>query len=297
MPSGRIIHGLRNRKWSIYGAIAELVDNSFGELRGNADTVWIQWDGKKRILRVLDNGRGMIDVADLFILGEGTTSGPDDIGKYGMGGCQALLWLADDAIVQTLRADAGVACGRANWKSCDERNDFPTIDNQWRRATTTTCPTDLLKLGHGTSIFLYLKEGLRFHQDTMCKELSRRYSVALRTGRKIYWISGLTDENTTVIPLEPWNPGEMKDVVTGTITMEEELSAKVLAGRIDGLSVINSKLAVNYGYRQIKETTEGFGQIVQGAMGYIDLSPKWLHYLTTEKDDIREEYRHLEIEL
>lgn len=299
IPTGRILHGIRSRRWSIADAIAELIDNSFGELRGKADIVSIQWDAKKRILTILDNGRGMKDVADLFTLGEGTTSGAGDIGVFGMGGSEALLWLADGVIVETLRADlAGGRCarGRANWKTCIERKDFPTIDNQWRRASLTTCTTELLELDHGTLILLRLRDGLKVYPDRIREELSRRYGVGLRTGRRIDWIDGVHDE-ASVTPVQPWNPGEMKDIITATITIQEGLSAQVVAGRVDGLSVRNSKLAVNYLYRQIKETTEGFGRIVQGAVGYVDLSPEWLQCLTTTKDDIREDCRHLEAEL
>jgi hypothetical protein len=299
IPTGRILHGIRSRKWSIPDAIAELVDNSFGELRGKADTVSIQWDAKKRVLAVLDNGRGMKDVADLFTLGEGIASGAGDIGVFGMGGSEALLWLADHAVVETLRTDlvgGNVARGRANWKSCIDRQDFPTINNQWRRATPATCTTELLDRGHGTLILLLLRDGLKVYPEVIRDQLSRRYGVGLRTGRRIEWIDGVGEE-AVVTPVTPWNPGEMKDVITATITIEQGLSAKVVAGRVDRLSVRHSKLAVNYLYRQIKETTEGFGRIVQGAVGYIDLSPKWLQYLTTTKDDIREDCRHLEAEL
>jgi Histidine kinase-, DNA gyrase B-, and HSP90-like ATPase len=299
IPTGRILHGIRSRKWSIPDAISELIDNSFGELRGKADTVTIQWDAKKRILGILDNGRGMKDVADLFTLGEGTISGAGDNGVFGMGGSEALLWLADHAVVETLRAEligGRVARGRANWKNCVERQDFPTIDSQWRPATPATCTTELLDRGHGTLILLRLRDGLRVYPEVIRDQLSRRYGVGLRTGRRILWVDGVGEE-AVITPVQPWNPGEMKDVITATVTIEQGLSAHVVAGRVDGLSVRHSKLAVNYLYRQIKETTEGFGRIVQGAVGYVDLSPEWLQCLTTTKDDIREDCRQLEAEL
>jgi Histidine kinase-, DNA gyrase B-, and HSP90-like ATPase len=299
IPTGRILHGIRSRKWTIAEAIAELIDNSFGELRGKAETVTIQWDAKKRVLGILDNGRGMKDVSDLFTLGEGTVSGAGDIGVFGMGGSEALLWLADIAIVETLRADlAGgrVARGRANWKTCVDRQDFPTIDNQWRYATPATCTTELLEWGHGTLILLRLRDGLIVRPEFIRDQLSRWYGVGLRTGRRIDWIDGIGEE-AVVTPVQSWNPGEMKDVITATVKISQGLSAQVVAGRVDGLSVRNSKLAVNYLYRQVKETNEGFGRTVQGAVGYVDLSPEWLQCLTTTKDDIREDCRHLEAEL
>jgi hypothetical protein len=299
IPTGRILHGIRSRKWSIHDALAELIDNSFGELRGKADAVTIRWDPKKRVLLILDNGRGMNDVADLFTLGEGSASGAGDIGVFGMGGSEALLWLGDTAIVETLQeglVDGRVARGRADWTVCIARQDFPVIDNQWRRATPATCTAELLAQGHGTLILLRLKPGLVVKSEIIRDRLSRRYGVGLRAGRCIDWVDGF-DEDAIVTPVQPWNPGEMQDVITATITLENGLSAEVVAGRVEGLTVRNSKLAVNYLYRQVKETHEGFGRVVQGACGYVDLSPEWLDCLTTTKDDIREDCRELEAEL
>jgi hypothetical protein len=47
------------RQWTPHGAIAELVDNSFGPMRGNANKVIISFDRKARTIEVLDDGQGM----------------------------------------------------------------------------------------------------------------------------------------------------------------------------------------------------------------------------------------------
>jgi Histidine kinase-, DNA gyrase B-, and HSP90-like ATPase len=291
-PTGRVLLAVRNKQWSVVRALAELLDNSFGELRGHASAIWLQWNAKTRLLTVLDNGQGMNDIIDLFTLGKGATTGAGDIGFYGVGGSEALVWLADEVEVTTLR-DGRMAKSRANWAWCIENQIFPDINNRWRDATANNCPLDLLAHEHGTLIRCAIRQDLRINPETIQERLSRMFGVALRGGRYVTWMT--EDRGVPVeTQLHEWNPGLLEDVISGTVTLDNGLSAHVRAGRVDGLSLANSKLSVNYIYRQVKETTAGFGRPVQGAVGDIDLSPEWLPYLTTTKDDIREDCRHLE---
>jgi len=293
-PTARILLTIRNRSWTAHQALAELVDNAFGEKRGRASHVRIAWSPKCRMLTILDDGQGMTDVLDLFTLGQGTESGGQDIGLYGVGGSEALLWLADYAEVTTLR-EGRVSRGKADWAKCIERQQFPDINNRWRDATVATCPTDLLELGHGTGIALRLRPRLQIHSELIQEKLSRLFAVALRTNRHITWTT--LEPHVAMQHLHAWTPGELQDVCSGTVTLANGLAATFTAGRVDGLSIANSKLSVNYVYRQIKETTAGFGRPVQGACGHVDLSGEWLRYLTTTKDDIQEDGREYETTL
>lgn len=292
IPTARILLAIRNRKWAVVPALAELLDNSFGDMRGRASAIWLQWTPKTRLLTILDNGQGMKDIADLFTLGKGETSGAGDIGLYGVGGSEALLWLADDAEVVTLRAGR-VAHGRAKWARCIRRQEFPDINSRWREATLNICPLELLDHGQGTLIRLAIRPDLRINPEVIQERLSRMFGVALRGGRRVTWTTNMSD-GPIETQLHEWNPGPLLDVISATVTLSDGLSARIRAGRVEGLSLANSKLSVNYIYRQVKETTAGFGRPVQGAVGDIDLSPEWLPYLTTTKDDIREDCRHLE---
>jgi hypothetical protein len=293
-PTARSLLVFRNQKWTAHEALAELIDNSFGELRGKASIVWMAWSQRKRMLTVLDNGQGMNDVIDLFTVGQGTISGPGDIGLYGYGGSAALLWLADVADVYTLR-DGRVAHGSADWKQCIELQQFPDIDKTWRKASITNCPTELLEQHHGTLIRLHAKKDLRIFPDVIQERLSRIFSVGLRNQRHIQWDN--LDPPSIGSALHPWSPGTIENPITATITLDNGLSATVHAGPVPGLAIDKSKLSVNFLYRQIKETTQGFGRPVQGAFGYVDLSPQWLSYLTPTKDDINEDGREYEDQL
>jgi hypothetical protein len=287
------LRAYRNKSWHVVQALAELLDNAFGERRGNASAVSIRWNPKARTLAILDDGQGMKDVADLFIFGQGEVSGDGDIGLYGIGGSEALVWLSDYTDVATLRKGR-LARNTANWATCIERQEFPEIDNRWRTATATNCPVDLLQAEHGTLIVMWIRPDLRIYPEVTQERLSRLFGVGLRGGRQITWVTDQRDGTITETQLHAWSPGALENVVTATATISRGLSARVRAGHVEGLAIANSKLSVNYLYRQVKETTAGFGRPVQGAVGDIDLSAEWLPYLTTNKDDIREDCRHLE---
>jgi hypothetical protein len=291
--TARVLRAYRNLSWRVDHALAELLDNAFGEQRGNASTVVIRWNAKNRTLVILDNGQGMKDIGDLFVFGQGEASGVGDIGLYGMGGSQALVWLSDHTEVATLRAGR-VARTVTNYATCIDREEFPHFNNRWRNATPVNCPLDLLNVEHGTLLELTVRPDLRIQPDVIQERLARMFGVGLRSGRQITWTTDHRDGATTTTQLHAWDPGPLEDCIEGTVFLTRGLSARVRAGRVEGLSIANSKLSVNYLYRQVKDTTAGFGHPVQGAVGDVDLSPEWLPYLTTTKDDIREDCRHLE---
>jgi Histidine kinase-, DNA gyrase B-, and HSP90-like ATPase len=291
--TARVLKAYRNKSWHVVPALAELLDNSFGEQRGNASSVRLEWNAKTRRLKILDDGQGMKDVADLFVFGQGETSGTGDIGLYGIGGSEALVWLSDYTDVATVRKGR-IARTTADYSKCIDREEFPRINNRWKIPSAVNCPPELLGSEHGTLIDMCIRADLRIQPDVIQERLSRMFNVGLRTGRRITWTTMQRDGTVTETQLNAWDPGRMEDGITGTVAIGNGLSAQVHAGRVEGLSIANSKLSVNYLYRQVKETTAGFSRPVQGAVGNVDLSPQWLPYLTTTKDDIREDCRHLE---
>lgn len=283
-PTARILLGYRNRQWTVAGALAELVDNSYGENRGAARNVWITYD--KPHLMVLDDGVGMTpNTSPLFVLGEGIeVLGGRDTGFYGMGGSEGLLWLGDKVHVYTLR-DGAVSHGNANWKWCVQQRRFPSIDHAWELASVANCPTELLTLEHGTAILIELKSGLgRWRTDIVQDRLSRLYGAGLRQDRRLIWISrGVSTQ------LHAWTPGPLSSVIDADVVVGEGLTAHVHAGYAEGLSVENSRLSIEYVYRQVEWSADGFGRKVQGAVGTVTLGQEWLPFLTTTKDGFNDE--------
>ena len=58
-PKPAFLLAMRNQRWTVSGALSELVDNGFGPGRGNASRVDIIHDKTNGVLIVIDNGQGM----------------------------------------------------------------------------------------------------------------------------------------------------------------------------------------------------------------------------------------------
>ena len=82
-PKPAFLLAMQNQKWSVAGALGELIDNSFGPARGNAGMVTITFNHAKRTLEVLDNGRGVDQLHRVVQLGNTIGRGIGDIGLYG----------------------------------------------------------------------------------------------------------------------------------------------------------------------------------------------------------------------
>src|SRR5438132_1440109 len=94
-PTGRLYLALRNQPRLFGTAIAEWVDNSFGEQRGHADNVWIKVRGRE--LAIWDDGRGPEKLGDVVQIGAGAGTGGFDAGRFGWGGSVAQLAFASKA--------------------------------------------------------------------------------------------------------------------------------------------------------------------------------------------------------
>jgi Histidine kinase-, DNA gyrase B-, and HSP90-like ATPase len=291
-PKTRVFLGMRNRRWTVSGAIAELIDNSFGRVRGNAETVEITWDTNKKLLSVMDDGRGMDNVARAFILGDSVGVGDDDIGYFGMGGSAAQLWLADRSTVHTVR-DGEVASGTIDWRAVIESEGaFPLVDDGWSEATPVNTPAELLARGHGTLVQLHVSRTRRVYVENVKRDLARFYAAGLRKGRRIRWRSLGRGSVGDWIELQPWEPPTLSDVRDFTVLIKHEgqdLWASARIGYADDLAAKDSRVSVTYGYREIETTTDcyqGFSGV--GVCGWIDLGTEWRPLLATEKDGIND---------
>ena len=97
------LKGEQRQKWNVVGAVAEQVDNSFGEGRGNSTMFKLIYDQKQRVISALDDGNGMDAIGRLFQQGNTIGRSVGDIGLNGAGGTKAVLWLASHVEIWTLR--------------------------------------------------------------------------------------------------------------------------------------------------------------------------------------------------
>ena len=296
-PKPRFIIGLQNQKWHITGAIAELIDNSFGVGRGNGSTVVITHNPRRRMMDVLDNGHGMESLCKIFQLGNTAGRVPGDIGIYGMGGTLALIWAATRVDIWSLR-DGKVTYDTVDWIDTIAKNVFPTVSEKWVKATVSNTPPELLELKHGTLIRLHLsKAHSPLYPKFVQRDLATLFAPGFRKGKKIIWrTSGV--ESDEVILSEPTfvyakPPISNSGSVIGK--HEEELKFSFEIGIVEDLPGSKNGINISFGSRVVvPNSKECFRSQVDaeerysgnGITGWIDLNEGWQEYFTTTKDGI-----------
>lgn len=285
IPTPRILQSERNKDWTITGAISELIDNSLGADRGDADEVRIYWEPKTQILKVADNGRGMKQMSYLFRLGEGDQSNTGhDIGKYGQGGSSALLWLPDEVLVWTVRDGRRAFTKQNIHQIVDVDGDWLDVEDRWTSPTLNNVPAPLNEYYSGTLIAMALRRGRKLYPDVVRRELSKTYAAGLRKGRRIIWITG-----SEVTELQPFDPGDLINVDEFEVEVQG-LRAKVKAGIGETITQRDAGISVTFGHRQITKTREPLDGWDGGKVfGWVDLGPEWHDYLSNNKTCITDD--------
>ncbi len=301
-PKPAFLLAMQNQKWTVAGALSELVDNSFGPGRGNATRVHITHDPKHRTITVLDNGVGMESIGRLFQLGNTIGRSPGDIGLYGAGGTMAILWLASRVEVWTLR-DGRVSHDAMCWADHIHAEKFPTVDATWRAATLANTPLELYELGHGTYIRLHLARSRTFHAPRVRFELARTYAPAIRQRRELLWTTlakGGVDTQPLCDPLrvlEHAHKSVTFDLVVVTAA-DDHLPVHGVIGLVEELDHPqgHTGIAIGFGPRVITTTRECYTSpdgserySGTGVVGWLDLGEGWQPYLATTKDAINDQ--------
>jgi hypothetical protein len=299
-PKPAMLRSVQNERWNVSGALAELLDNSFGPGRGNATAVTIFHDLAARTLTVLDNGRGMDAIGRLFQHGNSIGHSIGDIGEYGAGGTKALLWLASRVSIWTLR-DQMVQHDRVVWKNWFNLDSFDNanVSNDWRRANSTNTPPELLAIGHGTLIRMHLLPTRSLRVNNIVRDLARFYSTGLRKGRHISWVTCRkgTPENTTTELADPFaTPSEHSRAFNFDLVLEHRGEHLPVRGSVtldENTPQSESRVQIGFGYRMIRATNECFQSrdgkekyAGIGVSGWLDLGEGWQPYLSTAKDAI-----------
>jgi Histidine kinase-, DNA gyrase B-, and HSP90-like ATPase len=306
-PLTNVLFGLSSQKWNVPGATSELIDNSFGELRGNAKHVWITYNAQNRMFSVLDNGVGMDHVGALFQLGKTIGRGVRDIGKYGQGGTMAILWLPTAVSIWTMR-DGKVMLDDVRWDDYKNKTEFPQVNDTWERASLRNTPPELFELGHGTLIRMHLRDGRSFQPDAVQRELSRLYAPGLRKDYKITWTTIARDGRTYEQQLAPEQfelPSDPSKIVNFNFVMKARddegnnvtLPVTGQVALIDDLPYARSTVSLGYGPRVIIETRDCYSSADgsakysgTGVWGWLDLGEGWQDFLTTTKDGIKADH-------
>jgi len=292
-PKPSTLRALQNQSWTVHGAIAELVDNSFGSGRGAATQVTILWNAATRLLEVLDNGIGMTLIRDLFRLGETVGRRPDDIGEYGSGGTMALLYLASEVKIWTLR-DGFCAGGSVRWNDYFTAEDFPVVPTTWKRATARNTPESLWQKGHGTLIQLKVLNRRKVAESQIRRDLSALYAPAVRNGCTLRWITAGQDAIDLSDPI-----AKLDQRIELDLTLEipsddapRHLHISGAIGTIQDLPIERSRVAISFHHRVIQWTRDCYAHSSGrkypgvGICGWIHLDDSWQGLLSTTKDSI-----------
>ena len=295
----------QNAKWTPHGAIAELVDNSFGPMRGNANKVIISFDPKARTIEVLDDGQGMDHIGRLFQGGNSIGRAVGDIGEYGAGGSLAVLWLATKVETWTMRGDGRVMFDSVVWKEWIAAPSFKNlgVSDDWAPANASNTPAELLAIGHGTLIRMHLMPKRKIDGAKIRHELARLYSPGLRNGKKICWLTVRKNEVIDTLALTDAfiAPSAQAESIAFDLVIDHEDDGVTLTakGRVfydERTSQADSRMQIGYGHRIIRSATECFQSedgsekySGVGVSGWLDLGDSWRGYLTTTKDGIDDE--------
>jgi hypothetical protein len=293
VPKPHFLLAEQHQKWTVSGALAELVDNAFGQGRGNATDVSIIWDHRSQSLAVLDNGNGMDDIGRLFQLGNTIGRSINDIGIYGSGGTKALLWLGRVVDVWSLR-DNIVSHARVVWRDVMKGETLRPIAGTLRSANPRTTPIDLFECGHGTLISIQLLSTRNLKTDIAQRTLAKLYAPALRQGRRLNWISFIHGKRQPPISLsDPFEMAFTKSVKLDLIIEHntEKLGVTGEIGIIPDLKVNDTRISIGYGCRVITTTRDCFSDEThrysgRSIAGWLQLADGWQSYLSTTKDSI-----------
>jgi hypothetical protein len=298
-PKPAMLRSVQNERWNVSGALAELLDNSFGPGRGNATAVTIFHDLTARTLTVLDNGRGMDAIGRLFQHGNSIGHSIGDIGEYGAGGTKALLWLAARVSIWTLREQM-VQHDNVIWKNWFNLDSFDdaNVSNDWHRANILNTPPELLAIGHGTLIRMHLLPTRSLRVNNIVRDLARFYSTGLRKGRHISWVASRKGRPEDITELtDPFaRPSEHSRTITFDLHLEHRGEHLPVHGRVtfdENTPQSESRVQIGFGYRMIRSTADCFqsrdGEEKYagiGVSGWLDIGEGWQPYLSTTKDAI-----------
>jgi hypothetical protein len=300
-PKPAFLLAMRNQRWTVSGALSELVDNGFGPGRGNANRVDIIHDKTNGVLIVIDNGQGMESIGRLFQLGNTIGRTPGDIGLYGSGGTMALLWLAKMVDVWSVKGGK-VSHDSVDWLEQIKSDAYPEINVDWTPVTAANTPEPLLSIGHGTMIRIKLSRERTFIPSNVRRELFKTYAPATRIGKKIVWTTMAKNKMLEEIHLtDPLTlPDDPERLVNFDIVLEVEgrdhLSAFGSVGLVDDLPLSQSMVSVGYGARVITRTRDCYasqdGSVRfdgTGIAGWIQLGDGWQPYLSTTKDAVNDQ--------
>lgn len=265
----RFLYSIRQQSsFTWRSMVCELIDNAFD---ANASSVSLSWPGGQ-VFEIADDGIGTDDLTRLFTLGRRRDHDSNDVGRYGVGCKQALLWLWG---ISEIRSESDALRSIViNWPEiAEDAIPYPTIadvvvsDPIGIRGTTIHCRSD--------------RNYPRF--DDICSAIANTYTPGLELGKTI--VVRLPKENPRRLQPRAWPKIDQDTFIDDTIEAAGR-SVRIRMGIIaEGHANPYQKgFSFERTYRVIKESTLGAnGFSVNRIAARITLGPEW--ELSTNKDD------------
>jgi hypothetical protein len=279
-----MIKSIRNRAWTLAGALEELVDNSLGH--GHADKVIVIIDNANGI-GVIDNGVGIDDINRIFRIGD--ASAHDDlaqIGLFGVGAKHATIYLGDIVTVKTVH-DGRKHQMKVNWAEVEQSGLWPlAYTGKGREA-----PND----ERGTTVIVTKLASRGYHLATserITQEFGAIFAPAIRNGASIEIHHSLTAGEANALKVEPFNPADLTDdtALSGEVnTPHGILKWTGRAGLSQSLKLHHNGVHIAFGHRVIEITRDPFmGAAVPTLYAEVQLdhTTPWKHQLSEHKDKV-----------
>lgn len=262
MLRGMIAAGSMN----LHRAIYELIDNSLDK-----KATEIRIDRTKDEIIVDDNGNGCADLMEMVRLGSVVEYEKGSIGRYGVGFKDAVVWLGNRVLVDSLTKKNQRRSINADWGNMISLNDwdFGLVDECVRKT-------------HGVTIIISeLRPRRTKGWNTLSNHLSGMFSAALDAGIKII-------VNGQELQSKP------HPILTDAVTLEgisDGLGWRFTAGIMADPKSALSGWEIRYGVKTVANgyVKEGFGQYnSQGFYGrfqMMDMEGERKWQLTRNKED------------
>ena len=294
IPDPYSINEVISSRWSLSGALMELVDNSIAH--GKAKHIKIYISNSRSLIRVEDDGIGIEDINLIYK----KCRSPDrknlsQIGVFGVGATNATVWLGRDVTTSTVR-DGVRHIFTWNWDltSCDEDNTtwVKRYKYEEEKGTPVTKPSEV-----GTSITIkrlrreYYKRGT---SEQLAKDFGLVFAPALRAGVKIDIIHLLKVGETQSFSVEPFEPTDLTDEIQigGEFLMSDgktPLRWSGRAGMSKSLTEKYNQVHIAFTHRVIESTRDPFtGRSAPEVYVDVQLDPTtpWKFQLSPHKDAI-----------
>ena len=278
-PRGSIIRSYASRSFSWKLALCEWIDNAFDAAKNkNVALSVIKIDIGKDHVEIQDNSVGTDKLHSMVVLGDHTPHDSTQIGEYGIGAKDAMLWIGGDFSTVSIKSThKGIKRTlRCDWQDYAREWDLDDPVEEVAR------PGDI-----GTSITVTpRKRDVPAGQSwlRLVEDIGYTYSSALKKGAKVT-ISGPT-KNAKDVEIVPWKLPDLDDVIDVKIDVNGK-TARVYCGIVKP-GIPNTRSGITYlsMFRVIlPESAKGCGDHnLARVCGFVELGKGWK--FSTNKDDI-----------